>query len=53
MQMFKLLSTAYSSVYVDEAARTLGVDASETRAREQFLLVHDRFKFPSSLGVQA
>ncbi|GAQ90147.1 hypothetical protein KFL_006060010 [Klebsormidium nitens] len=32
MQMFKLLSTSYSSMYVDEAARILGVTTAETIA---------------------
>eukprot|EP00243_Klebsormidium_subtile_P011081 TRINITY_DN6122_c0_g1_i2.p1 TRINITY_DN6122_c0_g1~~TRINITY_DN6122_c0_g1_i2.p1 ORF type:complete len:182 (+),score=9.55 TRINITY_DN6122_c0_g1_i2:295-840(+) len=32
IQMFKLLSTAYSSMYVDEAARILGVNNAETTA---------------------
>ena len=34
MQMFKLLSTSYSSMYVDEAARILGVTTAETTACE-------------------
>jgi hypothetical protein len=34
MRMFKLLSTAYSSIYVDDAARVLGVSPAEATSRK-------------------